>query len=119
MTGMTIELAPFEIAKDTTEPELAAASRRLETDFLAHLDGYVGRLLLSQGEGRYLDLVLWRSRADAGKAMEAAIKSEACRAYFACMKGAETMDAGAGVEHYGVVGAFGKAADLIDMKQAA
>jgi hypothetical protein len=119
MTGMTIELAPFEIAANTTEPELAAASRRLEADFLAEVDGYVGRLLLSQGEGRYLDLVFWRSKAAADKAMEAAMQSETCRAYFACMKGAETMDAGTGVEHYRVVGAFGKAADLIDVKQAA
>lgn len=119
MNRMTIELAPFEIAKDTTEATLVAASRRLETDFLAHVDGYVGRLLLTQGEGRYLDLVFWRSKADAEKAMDAAMRSEACRAYFACMTGAETMDAGTGVEHYGVVGAFGRAADLVAVKQAA
>jgi len=118
MSGITIELAPFEIAKDTTEPELTAASRRLETGFLAEVDGYLGRLLLSRGEGRYLDLVFWRSKTDADKAMEAAMQSETCRAYFACMKGAETMDVGTGVEHYAVVGAFGKAADLIDMKRA-
>jgi hypothetical protein len=57
--------------------------------------------------------------ADAEKAMEAAMQSETCRAYFACMKGAETMDAGTGVEHYAVVSAFGKAAELTDVKQAA
>jgi hypothetical protein len=119
MNGMTIELAPFEIATDVQEAQLSAASRRLETDFLAHAGGYVGRLLLAKGEGRYLDLVFWRTKADAESAMEAAMQSEACRAYFACMKGAETMDAGTGVEHYGVVGAFGEVADLIGVRTAA
>ncbi|HET7715412.1 MAG TPA: hypothetical protein VFK86_07270 [Bauldia sp.] len=119
MHGLAVELAPFEIAQTAGEDQLLAASRRLEADFLANADGYLGRLLLKQDEHRYLDLVLWRSQADADKAVEAAMASEACHAYFACMANTDHQEPGAGVEHYRVVRAFGQFAALVAETHAA
>ena len=57
----------------------------------------------------WTDLVFWRSKADAEKAMETIAGSSVCRDYFACMAGADAIDAGTDVVHYAALRTYGVA----------
>lgn len=103
----TIEMAPFSVAEGVPPEELLAASERLERDFLAGAEGYVGRVLLQKDPTQWVDLVVWRSADAAAKAMKAAASSPACRAYFACMKAEDHDAADHGVTMYRAVKAYG------------
>ncbi|WP_421726390.1 hypothetical protein [Bauldia sp.] len=118
MSTISIEIAPFRRAAGTSQSALDAASRRLETDFLETLPGYLGRLVLQQGDDRFIDLAIWASRADADAAGEKAKTSETCAAYFACMADADPDAPEAGVEHYAVIAAFGQARTLTELVPA-
>ncbi|MBX3132860.1 MAG: hypothetical protein KF689_05675 [Gemmatimonadaceae bacterium] len=85
METLCIEMAPFTLAPGTSEDQLLAASDRLEREFLATADGYLGRALSRLPDGRWTDVVLWRSREAAYAAMGRVHGSEACNAYFGCM----------------------------------
>jgi len=109
MSGeMTIELAPFHIADGATIDQLMQASERLERDFLAEAEGYLGRVLVQTDAGTWADMVFWRSREHASKAMEAAASSAACRGYFECMVAEDHDDPAKGVSLYRAVKAYGR-----------
>lgn len=80
-----IEWAAFRLRPGVSVAELEAASERLEAEFLRPSPGYLHRELLSGEAGQYVDLVHWRSRADAEALMSRAEHSRACQAYFALM----------------------------------
>ena len=86
---LIVEMAPFTVADGIAEDALLAASDKLEQDFLSKSDGYLGRILVREGTGKWADIVLWQSEAHVSKAMEAVTSSAACRSYFACMQAAD------------------------------
>ena len=102
-----VELAPFSLAEGVSNDALLAASRRLETEVLTGMDGYVGRILLQTGESSWADLVFWRTREAAEAMLETAMASEVCRDYFACMADADPSHPGNGVAHYRVIQGYG------------
>jgi hypothetical protein len=99
MNTTIIEFAPFSLASGRTEADLAAASDAFQKAFLNDLPGFLRRETLRLGDGRYADLVHWRSRAEADAAMEKAMTSQACAAFFSVMDMA-SQEPGAGVQHY-------------------
>jgi hypothetical protein len=98
MQSLTIEVAPFTLREGVDEAAMLAASERLEREFLAGAPGYLGRSVSRTDDGRWADIVLWRSAEDVAALMPRIPHSDACAAYFSCMVGADTMEPGSGVE---------------------
>lgn len=80
-----VEWAAFRLRTGVSGAALLAASERLETEFLRSSPGYLQRVLLSGEKGEYVNLVRWRSRADAEAVMFRVAESAACQVYFALM----------------------------------
>lgn len=81
-----VELATFRLKPGATEAGLRAASPSVDR-FLASCPGFVSRLLVAEPDGRYTDIVVWRSQRDAAAALkrhEAA--PDACADYMCLMK---------------------------------
>ena len=98
MTDETVvELAPFRLAEGVTGTMLIAASDDLQAEFLAHQPGFVARELLEGVDGQWTDVVHWRTKADAERAMQTVAASPACAKYFALMAAVDHADAHAGV----------------------
>lgn len=106
-TTMILEWAPFTLAVGNDEATLLAASDRLDREFLSTATGYLGRTLLRLPDGRFADLVFWRSRADADAILPRIAESEACGAYFGCMVGADPDDPASGISHLTPVRTYG------------
>lgn len=92
-----VEWAPFTVIEGADEQKVVAASEALQRDFLAKQPGFVKRDLLRIDERRWVDLVVWESRAAVDHAMRAAATSQACHAYFSLMVMNEHADPAAGV----------------------
>jgi hypothetical protein len=106
MTGMIIEWAPFRLKEGVTEAELLSRSEALQSEFLAHQDGFVRRELVRGRDGGWVDLVYWRDEAAAESVMRTAMESPTCHRYFALMDGADHADPGAGVLHFGILKSY-------------
>jgi hypothetical protein len=104
---LAIEMAPFTLAEGVSQDGLLEASDRLERDFLAGCDGYLGRILARQDQATWTDIVFWRSDVHAARAMEAAATSLVCSAYFKCMAAADHDDPGHGVTLFRSVKRYG------------
>ena len=104
--GAVVEWAPFRLAAGADEAALLAASATLQREFLERQPGYVRRELLRGDDGGWVDVIVWRDDASAAAAMQAAMESTTCRAYFRLMQGGGEMDAGAGVLHLRRVRAY-------------
>jgi len=102
LEDVCIEWAPFELRVGVTESDLLEAAEDLQNRFLDAQPGFVRRELLRGAERRWVDLIVWASRADADRAAARARESSACRNYFGLMA-----DVRGGVqyssraEHYG------------------
>ncbi|HEX6177382.1 MAG TPA: hypothetical protein VF057_03425 [Thermoanaerobaculia bacterium] len=67
------EIVISRAAEGTSRNELVAAARRLQ-EWAARQPGFVHRTLVDGGDGTWVDIVVWRSEADA-KAAAAAFQS--------------------------------------------
>lgn len=110
MNNRIIELAAIRLAPGRTEEELVAASDRFQEQFLALQPGFLRRELARLDEHRFLDLVHWRSMADAEAVGGKIAGSSACQAYFAVMAfdPANPME---GVSHYQSLALYPAAAE--------
>jgi heme-degrading monooxygenase HmoA len=104
---MIVEFAPIRLAPGKTEADLVAASGTFQQAFLAAQPGFVRRELLRKSDGEFIDIVHWRSAADAEAIMHKAAQSEACALYFSVMQMPEDGDVTAGVEHLASVAIYG------------
>jgi heme-degrading monooxygenase HmoA len=86
MSNEIIEWAEFKLNEGVTEPELLAASRDLQHQFLNQQKGYIRRDLVQLGNRQYADLVVWESKECADSAMAIAAQHHACQAYFAMIQ---------------------------------
>jgi heme-degrading monooxygenase HmoA len=80
-----VELAPFKLAAGKSETDLLAASSSFQKGFLEEQPGFIRRELVRKSGGSYMDIVHWRSEADAKAVMEKVQESEACALYFSVM----------------------------------
>ena len=83
MTQAVMELARFHLRADADDSAFLAASAALQEAFLSGQPGYEGRDLVHFGGTEWMDVILWRSRAEAEAAMAAAEAHPAAGAYFA------------------------------------
>ena len=98
MTQQVLELAAISRAPGSSEAQLLAASEAFQEAFLQGQKGFIRRDMVRKGDGQYLDVILWESRALADAAFEKAQSSPAVVAYFGHMQfDPEDMDSG--VEH--------------------
>ena len=106
--GVIVEIAPIELKEGVSEDLLILASKTLEKEFLAKQDGYIKRELLKEKEGHYIDIVYWASKDAANKALEVAMTSEACGAYFSLMVAADHDNPGEGIKHLSLLKSYKK-----------
>ncbi len=105
--SLAIEFAPFALNPDVTEEQLLSASERLEREFLQYQSGYLGRATSRLSNGRWADIVLWRSEEHAMAILPLISQNDACAAYFSCMNGADTSDPAHGVQVFRAIRSFG------------
>jgi len=102
--GMIVEWAPFEVREGVSNEQLLQASEHLQNEFLVKQKGYIKRELLKGDGKQWVDLVYWASEEDAQAAIQNAMNSEACGAFFGLMEGIsdpeEVIDPAEGVFHY-------------------
>ena len=106
MTDQVLELATIKLAPHSTEADLLTASKTFQEEFLNNQDGFIRRDMVRKGDGTFLDVILWESRAQADAVFERAQTSEAAGAYFGHML-MDADDMEDGVEHCVLVGSFG------------
>ncbi len=105
MSSQAIEWAPFKKKANISEADLISASDIFQKKFLEKLPGFLRRELLKKDQDHYIDIVWWRSEADAAEAIKLAMTSETCRAYFFVMDN-ECNDPGEGVQHYHLIKSY-------------
>jgi|ETNmetMinimDraft_3_1059899.scaffolds.fasta_scaffold00926_9 hypothetical protein len=98
MTTM-VEMAPIKLAAGRSEQDLLNASNAFQQDFLAAQPGFLRRELVKAPDGNYLDIVHWRSEADAQAIMAKIADSPACALFFSVMDMGDG-DGTSGVEHF-------------------
>jgi len=107
MNDQVIELASIKLAKGHTETQLIEASNAFQDTFLNAQDGFIRRDFVRKGDGTYMDIIHWKSRAHADAVFEKAKASETAGRYFALMDfDPELMDEG--VEHCALLASFTK-----------
>jgi hypothetical protein len=109
--NVVVEWAPFTVKEGVEDADLLAASEALQSEFLSHQPGFVGRELLKGQNGQWVDLAVWRSKADAERAVANAATSPVCHRYFQLMVDADHADTGAGVLHLERIRVYGRDGD--------
>lgn len=94
-----IEWAPIKLAAGKTEKDLLAASETFQRDFLSAQPGFLRRELVRKSARDYVDIVHWRSEADAKAIMDKVQGSPACATYFSVMDMGDG-DMTGGVDHF-------------------
>ena len=84
-SNLIVEIAPFTVADGVDEHALVAASDAVQSAFLKHAKGWVGRFLLKGPNNQWMDIVLWRSLAEAEAAAKDVTSHPACLKYFELM----------------------------------
>jgi len=82
---MHIALAPFELKAGVSEQTLLSASDRFDQEFASKQDGIIRRVLVTDSEGGYADLVFFRDLESIDRVIEAEQNSDVCAAFFAIM----------------------------------
>jgi hypothetical protein len=108
--GPIVELAPFVPKPGVAEAAILAAAERMEAEFLSQQPGYLGRAVTLDGDGRWMDIVLWADHAAAEAILPKIPSSPACAAYFDCMQGADPTDPAGGVTLLRALRTFGRLA---------
>lgn len=94
-----IEWAPIKLAAGRSEQELLAASDAFQRDFLSAQPGFLRRELVRKSARDYVDIVHWRSEADAKAIMDKVQGSPACATYFSVMDMGDA-ELTSGVDHF-------------------
>ena len=99
MANPVTVLAPIKLAAGKTEADLLAASDRFQKEFANAQPGLIRRELVRTGDGKYLDIVQFRSVEDAKAIIEKEKESAACHAFFSVME-MDANDADGSVDFY-------------------
>lgn len=80
-----VETLTFRLAADTDEAEFLDADRRVQTEFVPNLTGFMRRTTARGRDGEWLVVVLWGSESDAEAASELARDNSATNAFDALL----------------------------------
>ena len=86
MTNRISVIAPIKLAKGKTETDLIAASDKFQKAFVDQEPGVLRRELIRTGDGEYMDIVQFRSKADAEEVIAKEMSSPVCHEFFAVME---------------------------------
>jgi hypothetical protein len=90
MSESLLEWTPFRLKPTVAQQSLLAASEMLQREFLSAQPGFVRRLLLSAGDGSYVDLIWWNSMEAAEAAMNKAASDPSWHEYSVLMANGES-----------------------------
>jgi hypothetical protein len=83
--GIRVDVCRYVLMAGVSEAMLAAAARRMQVE-LACEPGFLGRLLVQDGESVYLDLLYWSPEPEELPTLaQRAETSRACAEYLACL----------------------------------
>lgn len=99
MNGRVMEFAPFRLKPDVSETTLLDAAAKMQECFLERQPGYLSRELMRGRDGGYVDVIWWRSHADAAAAIPKVHASKDCLDYFEHMQ-VDVANAGTSVLHF-------------------
>lgn len=99
MNGRVMEFAPFRLKPDVSETALLDAAAKMQECFLKRQPGYLSRELMRGRDGSYVDVIWWRSHADAAAAIPKVHASKDCLDYFEHMQ-VDVANAGTSVLHF-------------------
>jgi hypothetical protein len=80
---MHIVIAPFRPKQGVTEDVMLKTSDDFQEEFVRQQDGILRRILVSDGEGGYADVVFFEDAAAIDRVIEAEQNSDVCAAFFA------------------------------------
>lgn len=86
MTNRITVLAPIKLARGKTEADLIEASDKFQKAFVDQESGVLRRELIRTGDGEYMDIVQFRSKADAEEVIAKEMASPVCHEFFAVME---------------------------------
>ncbi len=86
MTHRITVLAPITLARDKTEEDLIEASDKFQKTFVDKEPGVLRRELIRTGDREYMDIVQFRSKADAEEVIAKEMASPVCHEFFAVME---------------------------------
>lgn len=101
-TEWIIEWAPFTLLDDKNESLLLKTSEDLQKNFLSKQEGFIKRELLKSSNNRWVDLVYWKNKETAEKAMKNAASSSICSQYFSLMVEADHNNPSEGVSIFAI-----------------
>lgn len=81
------------------------SSKIFQSEFLDHHPGFIRRELIRSSDGKYVDIVHWRSQEDIDALMQIIGSSPAVQAYFSVMI-FDPENPNNGVEHYSSIGVY-------------
>ena len=99
MSNPVTILAPIILAPGKTEADLLTASAIFQREFVSFQPEVLRRELIRKNDGTYLDIIQFRSEADAVIFMEREKESSACTNFFSVMDMSAT-DETDGIELY-------------------
>lgn len=85
MSNFIIEVATFMLLSVSSDGLLLDTSEKMQREFLSKQPGFISRKLVRSSEGKWADIVEWKSLDDARKAADIAFQNPACFAYFSLM----------------------------------
>ncbi|WP_420573362.1 hypothetical protein [Kordia sp.] len=81
----TIELVIFDTYPQYSKEEVIAAAKALNP-IVEKFDGYIGRKLAIDKDGKWTDIVYWTDLKSAEHAAQEVMKSETCQKFFGMIK---------------------------------
>jgi hypothetical protein len=80
---MHIVIAPFRPKQGVTEDLMLKISDNFQEQFVRKQDGILRRILVTDGEGGYADIVFFKDAAAIDRVIQAEQSSDVCAAFFA------------------------------------
>ena len=102
MSNQVIEMAEIKLVEGKTEADLIAGAEQMRDGFLSKQPGFISHDLVSMGDGKYADIVRWKTDEQAREAMGKAETSTACAGYFTLME-FDPENPHEGVSHFSVL----------------
>jgi hypothetical protein len=77
-----LEIVTFKIKDGVNLPDFLTASAELEEGFARKQEGFISRIFAKGEDNEWVDVIRWRTMADAEAAAKAAMQSPACAPMF-------------------------------------
>lgn len=80
------DIITYELAENTTKEQLIEIAKQIVNDWMKNLDGFVKWEIHSNNDGRFTDIVSWKSKEDAKNAEKEMVNIPNATDWYACYK---------------------------------